>query len=150
MDFKTADPSFYGMLKMYARENRKNMTDAEASLWDAIKDRALGVKFLRQHIIGQYIVDFVSLEKALVIEVDGGYHSEPHQIADDQERQRWLEQHGFRVIRFTNEEVVFNIKSTINLIKSYLRPSEEETRRPSSVLPVREEGHIVLPPFRED
>ena len=127
MDFKTADPSFYGMLKMYARENRKNMTDAEASLWDAIKDRALGVKFLRQHIIGQYIVDFVSLEKALVIEVDGGYHSEPHQIADDQERQRWLEQHGFRVIRFTNEEVVFNIKSTINLIRSYLRPSEEET-----------------------
>ena len=121
MDFKTADPSFYGMLKMYARENRKNMTDAEASLWDAIKDRALGVKFLRQHIIGQYIVDFVSLEKALVIEVDGGYHSEPHQIADDQERQRWLEQHGFRVIRFTNEEVVFNIKSTINLIRSYLR-----------------------------
>ena len=127
MDFKTADPSFYGMLKMYARENRKNMTDAEASLWDAIKDRALGVKFLRQHIIGQYIVDFVSLEKALVIEVDGGYHSEPHQIEDDQERQRWLEQHGFRVIRFTNEEVVFNIKSTINLIRSYLRPSEEET-----------------------
>ena len=121
MDFKTADPGFYGMLKMYARENRKNMTDAEASLWDAIKDRALGVKFLRQHIIGQYIVDFVSLEKTLVIEVDGGYHSEPHQIADDQERQRWLEQHGFRVIRFTNEEVVFNIKSTINLIRSYLR-----------------------------
>ncbi|WP_278985304.1 hypothetical protein [Segatella bryantii] len=40
MDFKTADPGFYGMLKMYARENRKNMTDAEASLWDAIKDRA--------------------------------------------------------------------------------------------------------------
>ena len=120
MDFKTADPVFYGMLKMYARENRKNMTDAEASLWDAIKDRALGVKFLRQHIIGQYIVDFVSLEKALVIEVDGGYHSEPHQIEDDQERQRWLEQHGFRVIRFTNEEVVFNIKSTINLIRSYL------------------------------
>ena len=124
MDFKTADPGFYGMLKMYARENRKNMTDAEASLWDAIKDRALGVKFLRQHIIGQYIVDFVSLEKALVIEVDGGYHSEPHQIADDQERQRWLEQHGFRVIRFTNEEVVFNIKSTINLIRSYLRPGD--------------------------
>ena len=77
------------------------------------------VKFLRQHIIGDYIVDFVSREDGLVIEVDGGYHSEPRQQTDDELREKALEEMGYHVIRFTNEEVLYNIKYVIEKIEKY-------------------------------
>ena len=86
------------------------------------------MSFLRQYIIGDYITDFACLEPKLVIEVDGGYHSEPRQVEDDAIRQEWLERQGFKVIRFTNEEVEFDIDNTINIIKSALSafpPSKE-------------------------
>ena len=63
------------LLKAFAAENRKNATLAEQVLWKHLDRKQLGVKFLRQHIIGDYIVDFVSREQGLVIEVDGGYHA---------------------------------------------------------------------------
>ena len=68
-----------------------------------------------------YIVDFICLEKNLIIEVDGGYHSEPRRIDDDTTRQAWLELQGFKVVRFTNEEVLFDIKNTYNKIKTTLK-----------------------------
>ena len=83
MSYKTASPDRYGLLKAFARENRKNATLAETVLWEYLRDGELGVKFLRQHVIGDYIVDFVSRHDGLVIEVDGGYHSEPRQQEDD-------------------------------------------------------------------
>lgn len=118
--YKNADPMEYGLLKAYARENRKNMTLAESILWSQIKSKSLGVTFLRQYIMGDYITDFACLEPKLVIEVDGGYHSEPRQMEDDAIRQEWLERQGSRVLRFTNEEVEFDIDNTLNKIKNAL------------------------------
>ena len=122
--YKNADPMEYGLLKAYARENRKNMTQSESILWSQIRGKALGVTFLRQYIIGDYITDFACLEPKLVIEVDGGYHSEPRQVEDDAIRQDWLEHQGFKVIRFTNEEVECDIDNTINKIKQALDPPQ--------------------------
>lgn len=86
-------------------------------LWQYIRAGRLSVKFNRQHIIGDYIVDFVCIEKRLVIEVDGGYHSEYEQIEKDEFRTERLNAMGFTVIRFSNEEVIGNILGVINKIK---------------------------------
>lgn len=119
MSFKTASPDRYALLKEYARENRKNATLAEEVLWEQLRGNGLGVKFLRQHVIGDYIVDFVSQHDGLVIEVDGGYHSEPRQQEDDILREEALERMGYHVIRFTNEEVLHNIEYVIEQIENY-------------------------------
>ncbi len=118
--YQNADPMEYGLLKAYARENRKNMTQSESILWSQIRGKALGVTFLRQYIIGDYITDFACLESKLVIEVDGGYHSEPRQSEDDLMRQEWLEKQGFKVIRITNAEVECDIDNTLNKIRAAL------------------------------
>ena len=118
--YKNADPMQYGLLKAYAKENRKNQTEAESILWGQIKSKSLGVTFLRQYIIGDYITDFACLEPKLIIEVDGGYHSEPRQVEDDVIRQSWLEKQGFKVIRFANVEVECNIDNTVKIIKDAL------------------------------
>ena len=76
---KTASPDRYGILKTFAKENRRNMTLCERLLWDALREELREVRFRRQHPIGDYIVDFACLPKRIVIEVDGGYHSEPRQ-----------------------------------------------------------------------
>ena len=119
MSYKTASTDRYGLLKGYARENRKNATLAESVLWEHLRKNSFGQKFLRQHIIGDYIVDFVSQLGDLVIEVDGGYHSEPRQQADDELREKDLEKIGYHVIRFTNEDVLYNINKVINQIENY-------------------------------
>jgi len=110
----------YTLLKKYAEDNRRNATDAEIILWDFLKGRQLGVKFNRQHVIGDFIVDFVCLEQNLVIEVDGGYHSEPRQHEDDIKRQDWLEENKFRVIRFTNDEIIGDTERVLKEIKEHL------------------------------
>ena len=119
-DYRTASPDRYAILKAYAQENRKNATLAEQVLWKNLDRKQLGVKFLRQHIIGDYIVDFVSREQGLVIEVDGGYHAEREQQESDEFREQDLNKMGFHVLRFTNEEVLFDTESVINQIVYYL------------------------------
>lgn len=116
-----ADPVHYGMLKVFAKENRANMTEAETLLWSLMRRNTLGQKFRRQYVIGDFIVDFICLNKKLVIEVDGGYHAEPRQIEDDSLRQQWLEDRGFKVIRFTNEEVVSIPDRVCKQIQGYLQ-----------------------------
>ena len=74
---------------------------------------------MRQHVIGDYIVDFVSRHGGLVIEVDGGYHSEPRQKEDDQLREEKLEEMGYHIIRFSNEEVLYDIDNVLNQIDHY-------------------------------
>jgi very-short-patch-repair endonuclease len=93
------------------------MTDAESLLWHYLRQEKLGVRFRRQHIIGDYIVDFICLKQRFVIEVDGGYHNEIVQQQEDRIRQRWLECMGYKVIRFTNEEVFCSIEDVISTIK---------------------------------
>ena len=119
MAYKTSYPDRYGLLKEFARENRKNLTLAESVLWEYIRDEALGVKFLRQHIIGDYIVDFLARSEGLIIEVDGAYHAERHQMEEDTVRTEFLQSLGYRVLRFTNEQVLFDIDLVIQQIKDY-------------------------------
>ncbi|HWP93495.1 MAG TPA: endonuclease domain-containing protein [Thermodesulfobacteriota bacterium] len=91
-----------------ARELRKNPTDAERKLWKHLRLRQLdGHKFRRQHPIGPYIVDFACLEKRLIVEVDGGQHSE--RVVYDEERSEWLESQGFRILRFWDNEVLTSV-----------------------------------------
>ena len=121
MSYKAAIPNSYGMLKAHARENRKNPTPAETILWDCLRNNRLGIKFLRQHVIGDYIVDFVSRQEGLIIEIDGGYHSEPRQQIDDRLREKDLEQMGYHVIRFTNEEVIYETEYVTEQIRNYFK-----------------------------
>ena len=116
-DFQTASPDRYELLKAFARENRNNQTDAEKCLWQQLRNGELGVKFKRQHIIYDFIADFVCLEKMLIIEVDGAYHLTDSQTEYDIYRTEELERFGFRVLRFTNEEVIYKTQEVIRKIK---------------------------------
>lgn len=137
--YQTADPTLYSLLKDFAKENKGKATDAEIALWEQLRKEPFGYKFRRQHIIDKYIVDFVCLEKRLVIEVDGAYHSEIGQIEYDKDRTTRLNELGFEVIRFTNEEAITDIEECINKIKSVListpSPMERDGVRPSSSSP---------------
>ena len=94
----------------YAKEKRKNPTEAEEKLWQELRNRKIGGnKFRRQHPIEGYIPDFVCLEKKLVIEVDGEYHNEDEQKKMDEFRTITLNRNGFRILRFWNEDVLKNI-----------------------------------------
>jgi len=86
-----------------------------------LRRKTLGVEFRRQHIIGDYIADFICLEKKLIIEVDGGYHSLPDQVEDDETRSRNLEALGYHVIRFSNEEVLNDTASVVERIKKRIQ-----------------------------
>ncbi|MBQ7742377.1 MAG: endonuclease domain-containing protein [Bacteroidaceae bacterium] len=120
MNYKTASPNRYELLKPYARENRRNATLAEMVLWEQLRGNALGVKFLRQHVIGDYIVDFVSKQDGLIVEVDGGYHAELKQQEADVMREEKLERMGFQILRFTNEEVLFDTEHVLEQIEESL------------------------------
>ena len=119
-DYQTADPMLYMRLKAYSKEMRKFATEAESILWEYLRAKQLGKTFKRQHIIGDYIADFVCLESGLIVELDGGYHQLPEQQINDELRTEWLEKHGFRVIRFKNEELVTNIDHCLEIIKASL------------------------------
>jgi very-short-patch-repair endonuclease len=117
MDFKTAYPDSYSTIKQNAKDNRSMMTDAERYLWNYIKNEQIGVRFRRQHIIGDYIVDFICLKQKLIIEVDGGYHNNPTQQQKDRIIQNWLESMGYKVLRFNNNDIFHQIESVITIIK---------------------------------
>lgn len=114
--YNTAAPDRYVLLKENADRMKKFPTEAEAHLWKYLSARKMGIKFNRQHIIGDFIVDFVSLKYKLVIEVDGEYHYEEEQIISDEERTAYLNRCGFRVLRFDNKEVLTDIDSVLERI----------------------------------
>ena len=118
--YNTASPDRYLLLKEKAKELKKFPTEAETLLWEYLRNRQLGAKFNRQHIIGDYIVDFVCIEKGLIVEVDGGYHNTAGQREADANRSEELARIGFEVIRFSNEEVFLNINNVLNRIKDRL------------------------------
>ena len=119
--FRWAASDRYDLLKDYAKKNRRNSTTAENVLWQNIRNKQLGVEFRRQHVIGDFIVDFVCLDKMLVIEVDGGYHTERDQLEDDETRARILNSLGFWVVRFSNERVLLDLNNVKSDIKNILR-----------------------------
>ncbi len=98
---------------------RKELTPAERKLWARLRNDQLGVNFRRQHAIGQYIADFCSLKSKLIIELDGSQHLEQKEY--DQERTKYLEEQGYKVIRFWNNDVTNNIESVILAIMHALR-----------------------------
>ncbi len=119
--FMTANPEYAKQLVSNARENRKNSTDAEEILWQEVRNSNLGFKIRRQHYVGNFIADFICLEKRLIIEVDGEYHYTSEQIKLDEERTLVLEQkYLFKVIRFKNDEVINSINVVLTKIKQEL------------------------------
>ena len=119
--YDSADPTLYAVLKEKAKEMRKNPTTAEMAMWELLRANNVDAKFRRQHIIGDYIVDFVDLATGLVVEVDGGYHTEQEQRELDAQRTGFLQRHGYTVIRFTNDEVIGNASGVVTIIRNALR-----------------------------
>jgi very-short-patch-repair endonuclease len=102
-----------------ARKLRRSSTDAEHRLWQSLRARQLdGWKFRRQVPMGGYIVDFACLEARLIIEADGGQHAE--RAGQDAIRTRWLESHGYRVLRFWNDDVLLNTQSVLEQVLAAL------------------------------
>jgi len=104
----------YPPLLLKAREMRHPQTPAEATLWYALRNRNIKYKFRRQHVIDRFIVDFYCPGAKLCIEVDGATHNEAAQAEYDTARTAFLEELGYKVIRFTNDDVRFNINAVID------------------------------------
>ncbi|MDP3432920.1 MAG: class I tRNA ligase family protein, partial [Bacteroidota bacterium] len=142
--YETARNSSYHLLKELAAERKKQSTDTEIILWECLSGKKLeGYKFRRQHIIDEFIVDFVCLKENLVVEIDGGYHDKPEIQEADKLRTEILESLGYRIIRFTNEEVLGNIDGVLESILTALQtpPSGDgrlfvtiATTRPETIL----------------
>jgi len=117
----SAYPTYYGKLKEYAQENRNHPTEAESLLWNVLSGKGLdGVKFRRQHVIGQYIADFACLDKGLVVELDGHQHSLPSVSENDAIRTEYLNGEGYRVIRFSNDQVLHHLEDVLAQIREAL------------------------------
>jgi leucyl-tRNA synthetase len=118
----------------YAKQNRKGATEAEDILWQHLRNRKLeGYKFRRQHPVAGYIPDFVCIEKKLIVEVDGGYHEEADQKKFDTSRSKWLEEHDYKIIRVTNNDVTENTLSVLQKISKAL--SKESASRVATSVP---------------
>ena len=135
-----------------AKENRDNPTEAEALLWEQLKSKKLEHKFRRQHLINDFIVDFVCLSKKLIIEVDGGYHLAAKQQISDEERTKVLENEGFEIIRFKNQEVIGDNENVIKTIIQKLesRPNfAEEKLSNDSLSEIQSDNQPLLSPLGE-
>ena len=128
--FETTDASTYQLLLDKAREMRKKPTEAEAALWNYLAGDRMGVHFRRQHPVFGYIPDFVSLKERLIIEIDGGYHFEGEQPEKDKERTLYLNQAGYTVLRFTNDEVIGSIDNVLEEISDALEDNERTNQSP--------------------
>jgi very-short-patch-repair endonuclease len=102
----------------HAMDLRHPLTPAERKIWRAVRDNQLGFKIRRQHSIGRFIADFYCAEARLVIEIDGDTHAESNQFMYDLARTEWLEEQGYRVVRFDNEDVHENIEEVLEAIQT--------------------------------
>ena len=106
-------------MKDRARQLRRQQTDAEKVIWNAIRNRLIAnTKFRRQYVIGPYIVDFVCMERGLIVEIDGGQHNDQREY--DAKRTAFLESKGYHVIRFWNNEVLKDRESVLDEIHRQL------------------------------
>jgi very-short-patch-repair endonuclease len=113
-------------MKEFARLLRKNQTTAESFLWENLRNKQmLGYKFRRQHIIANYIVDFYCHELKLVIELDGGQHAELEHKKADENRDKFLQQHGITVLRYWNNQVLDDNSSALEDIYNYIIDNQE-------------------------
>ncbi len=117
--YHTTDPKTWRALQGRVLEMRARPTEAEEIVWQSLRKNLAGSHFRRQHIIGRFVVDFVCLEKSLVVEVDGDIHD--YQRKEDEERTDFLKRNGFSVIRFRNKEILGEIKAVVEKIKKELK-----------------------------
>ncbi len=119
-EYKLANLMIYTLLKEKAQQLRQYPTEAETILWEGLRNKKSGFVFKRQYIIDEYIVDFICLARKLIVEVDGKYHSTGEQQELDSIREQRLKAMGFRLLRFTNEEIMCNNDSVLTKIKQAL------------------------------
>ena len=107
----------YKELFSFAKHNRKNPTQAEMILWEALRNKKLGgFKFRRQHPIDDYILDFYCHSKKLCIELDGEYHNDPNKQSYDLRRTEELNRYQIKVIRFSNKEITNDLQDVLDII----------------------------------
>ena len=121
--WKTGNPELIKDHLQFAQQNRKEPTEAEEKLWQELRAKKLDAKFRRQHPLNNFIVDFVALRNKLVIEIDGGYHLSKEQQEHDAFRTWVLNENGFEVLRFSNDEVLKGIDNVLARIKMRLSPN---------------------------
>jgi adenine-specific DNA-methyltransferase len=118
-----------GPTNRHAGSLRRNATDAEAKLWQCLRNRRLGgFKFRRQATVGYYVADFLCAEKRLIVELDGGQHT-PERDAGRTARLGAL---GYRVIRFWNNDVLGNTEAVLEAILREARALPSRFKGPSS------------------
>lgn len=109
-------------MKQRRHELRNTMTLAESKLWERLKQRKLGGEvFRRQHGIGQYVVDFYHALSMTVIELDGNIHEKQENKENDRWRESFLKEHGYKIIRFKNEEIYTDIESSLSKILKFVK-----------------------------
>ena len=141
--YETSTSYAYNCLKKNAKNSRRYATQAESILWEHLRRKQLGVRFRRQHIIGEFISDFVCLSLQLIIEVEGKYHYSGNQPDNDEKRTLYLKEKGFHVIRFTNDEIIGDTKHVIDTIKQNLiertkymnKEYKNNTKTTSAIIP---------------
>ena len=121
---KRTTPKIFG----HAKQLHRNMSPAEAKLWKHLRSHRMGdVHFRNQHAIGNYIVDFCAPRKKLIIELDGSQHLEQQEY--DEERTKYLEARGYRVLRFWNNDVMNNMEAVVKVIWSVLTEEKGDEKR---------------------
>ena len=103
-----------------ARDLRQRQTPSEAALWSRLRRQQLGVTFRRQHVVGPFVVDFCCLTARLVVELDGAIHDLEDVREQDAWRTEYLEERGFTVIRFTNDDVLSQPETVVAAIRGHL------------------------------
>ncbi len=111
-----------------AIELRKRMTKSEIVLWEELKNKQfIGLKFRRQHPINRFIVDFYCHKYKLIIELDGSIHNVKEVEENDKKREEELRDFGLNILRFTNDEVLYNTKETLLRIAQFINSVEENS-----------------------
>ncbi|MGO4822351.1 MULTISPECIES: vitamin B12 dependent-methionine synthase activation domain-containing protein [unclassified Flavobacterium] len=141
--WETANRANYSLLKEHAKKMRNQPTDAEKRLWQELSGKQLeNYKFRRQHIIGDYIADFVCLKENVIVEVDGLTHQLPENQSSDAQRTAWLNSEGYQVIRFSNDEVLFDMDKVLSKINSALTAPPPGARGAGKILMATVKGDV--------
>ena len=136
-----------GVNRDRARDFRRNLTDTERFVWGRLRGRQIGGhKFCRQHPLGPFIVDFVCLERKLVLELDGGQHAE--RAGYDARRTAWLEERGYRVFRLWNFEVFQDWDAIADHLWELLQAGEPPIPHPNPRFPLRCPARVQLRQIR--
>lgn len=150
--FEANDASSYEQLLKYAKENRKNPTEAESVLWQYLRHEQMGAHFRFQHPICGYIPDFICLSRKVIIEIDGGYCLAEEQPQRGIERTHYLEQEGYRVLKVTKEEVLGNIDGVLDKICNVLEEAAEDMSqlhsKPAQEIPLSDDETKAV--FQDD